>query len=86
MSEHGCMAAWRGVTTYWQPKSETVMHGLQVGAPAEEDLKSWGQHTSTSTVPDSIMRTIGQELPGQVSFVFTCKACPPRPTIIPIQP
>ncbi|CAL8470234.1 g9776 [Coccomyxa elongata] len=56
------------------PALPVDIHKDQVGAPAEEDLKSWGQHTSTSTVPDSIMRTIGQELPGQVSFVFTCKA------------
>ncbi|KAK9916056.1 hypothetical protein WJX75_007902 [Coccomyxa subellipsoidea] len=45
----------------------------EIGAPAEEDLKSWGQHTSTSTVPDAMMRTIGQQLPDQVSFVFSCK-------------
>ena len=46
---------------------------LQIGAPAEEDLRSWGQHSATATVPDEVMRAIGAELPGVVSFVFTCK-------------
>ena len=53
------------------------MNAFQIGSPAEEDLKSWGQHTSTSTVPDAMMRTIGQQLPDQVSFVFSCKANTP---------
>ena len=51
---------------------------MQDGAPAEEDLQKWGQHSSTETVPDSVMRTIGAELPGLVSFVFACKV-PPLP-------
>ena len=46
---------------------------LQDGAPAEEDLQAWGQHSSTDTVPDRVMQSIGAELPGQVSFVFACK-------------
>ena len=45
----------------------------QDGAPAEEDLQSWGQHSSTDTVPDRVMQIIGAELPGQISFVFACK-------------
>lgn len=45
--------------------------GLQTGAPAEEDLKSWGHHTHPATLPDAIMRSIGAELPGIISFVFT---------------
>lgn len=45
----------------------------QDGAPAEEDLQSWGQHGSTDTVPDRVMQTIGLELPERVSFVFACK-------------
>ncbi|KAK9834193.1 hypothetical protein WJX81_007238 [Elliptochloris bilobata] len=45
----------------------------QVGAPAEEDLQSWGQHSSTETVPDEVMRYIGCQLPGVVSFVFSCQ-------------
>ena len=49
----------------------------QDGAPAEEDLQSWGQHGSTDTVPDRIMQTIGLELPEQVSFVFACKVPAP---------
>ena len=55
---------------------------LQDGAPAEEDLQKWGQHSSTETVPDSVMRTIGAELPGLVSFVFACKV-PPLPQTTP---
>ena len=46
----------------------------QVGAPAEEDLKNWGQHLGTATVPDAILREVGAALPGFVSFVFTCQA------------
>ena len=59
---------------------------MQVGAPAEEDLKSWGHHSEPTTIPDSIMRSIGTQLPGTISFVFsnqvsirTCQAaheCP----------
>ena len=45
----------------------------QVGAPAEEDLQSWGQHSCTETVPDDVMRYIGRQLPGAVSFVFSCQ-------------
>ncbi|KAK9808913.1 hypothetical protein WJX72_006358 [[Myrmecia] bisecta] len=47
-----------------------AVHRAQVGAPAEEDLKSWGQHSSTATVPDAVMQHIGDE---QVSFVFSCQ-------------
>jgi hypothetical protein len=43
---------------------------LQVGKPAEEDLKSWGHHSSPSTVPDDIM---AQADPSIVSFVFSCQ-------------
>ena len=46
---------------------------MQDGAPAEEDLQSWGQHSSTDTVPDRVMQSIGIELPEQVSFIFACK-------------
>lgn len=52
---------------------------MQVDAPAEEDLKSWGQHSSTGSVPDAVMRSIGAELPGLVSFVFSCKVPPTAP-------
>lgn len=47
--------------------------GLQEGAPAEEDLKNWGQHSGSATVPDKILQQVGEELPGTISFVFTCK-------------
>ena len=46
---------------------------MQDGAPAEEDLPSWGQHSSTDTVPDRVMQSIGIDLPEQVSFIFACK-------------
>ena len=46
---------------------------LQVGAPAEEDLKSWGHHSSPATVPDDIM---AQADPSVVSFVFSCQVEP----------
>ena len=45
-----------------------------MGAPAEEDLQSWAQHSCTDTVPDDVMRYIGRALPGAVSFVFSCQA------------
>ena len=45
----------------------------QVGMPAEEDLKNWGQHTGPATVPDLILQAVGAELPGTISFVFTCQ-------------
>ena len=47
---------------------------LQVGKPAEEDLKSWGHHSSPSTVPDDIM---AQADPSVVSFVFSCQVRKP---------
>ena len=43
----------------------------QVGAPAEEDLKHWGHHSDASTLPDAIMRSVGADLPGVISFVFS---------------
>ena len=51
----------------------TIVCWLQTGAPAEEDLKNWGQHTGAASVPDEIMQRIGDELPGIISFVFTCQ-------------
>jgi len=50
-----------------------------VGAPAEEDLKNWGQHTGSASVPDEIMRRVGEDLPGTVSFIFTCQVWHPFP-------
>ncbi len=44
-----------------------------MGAPAEEDLKNWGQHTGSTSVPDEIMQRVGEDLPGAVSFIFTCQ-------------
>ena len=49
------------------------MRKLQEGSPAEEDLKNWGHHSGAATVPDEIMQRIGQDLPGTVSFIFTCQ-------------
>jgi hypothetical protein len=46
---------------------------MQVGAPAEEDLRLWGHHSNTATVPDEILRKIGAEHPDRISFVFTCQ-------------
>lgn len=45
----------------------------QVGAPAEEDLQNWGHHSSTSTVPDAVLQSIGQQHPDLVTFVFSCE-------------
>ncbi|GAB4814175.1 hypothetical protein N2152v2_001221 [Parachlorella kessleri] len=42
----------------------------QVGKPAEEDLQSWGHHSSVDSVPDPVMQQIGGE---HVSFVFSCQ-------------
>ncbi|KAK9804116.1 hypothetical protein WJX73_000321 [Symbiochloris irregularis] len=53
------------------PEPCANIHKEQVGAPAEEDLKSWGHHADAATIPDSIMRSIGAELPGVISFVFS---------------
>ena len=58
----------------WQHTTWNENLPFQIGAPAEEDLKSWGQHSSTETVPDEVMRFIGRHLPGAVSFVFSCQA------------
>ena len=46
---------------------------VQVGAPTEEDLMNWGQHTGPSTVADEVMQRVGAELPGTISFVFSCQ-------------
>ena len=54
-----------------QPLTESTW--VQVGAPTEEDLKNWGQHTGPSTVADEVMQRVGEELPGTISFVFTCQ-------------
>ncbi len=58
------VTAWQ-LTTCWPS---------QIGAPAEEDLKSWGHHSSCSgdwsTVPDPLFaRAAGSD----VTFVFTCE-------------
>lgn len=37
------------------------VYRLQVEEPAEEDLKHWGHNSSTATVPDKIMRAIGDD-------------------------
>jgi hypothetical protein len=42
----------------------------QIGAPAEEDIKNWGQHSAVATVPDPVMHKAAGE---EVSFVFTCQ-------------
>lgn len=36
-------------------------------------MKSWGQHSGPATVPDDMLQQVGQELPGTISFVFTCQ-------------
>jgi len=41
-----------------------------VGAPAEEDLKNWGHHSTLATVPDAVMQKAAGD---SVSFVFTCQ-------------
>ncbi|KVH93280.1 Helicase, C-terminal [Cynara cardunculus var. scolymus] len=40
----------------------------QVGTPLEEDLASWGHHSSPSTVPDTIFQASAGD---EVTFVFT---------------
>lgn len=47
-----------------------TINALQVGNPAEEDLKNWGHHTSTATVPDPIMQRMAAD---PVTFVFSCE-------------
>jgi hypothetical protein len=42
-----------------------------MGAPAEDELVSWGHHRDVGTVPDAVMQRMD---PGIVSFVFSCKA------------
>ncbi|CAD7701124.1 unnamed protein product [Ostreobium quekettii] len=42
----------------------------QVGKPAEDDLRNWGQHSSAQTVPDNVLRQAAGDV---VSFVFTCE-------------
>ena len=60
------------VTMSYQERWVKFING-QVGMPAEEDLKNWGQHTGPATVPDHILQAVGAELPGTISFVFTCQ-------------
>ena len=43
---------------------------MQVGKPAEEDLKNWGHHTSVDSVPDPVMQAVGQQ---HVTFIFSCQ-------------
>ncbi|GLJ13243.1 hypothetical protein SUGI_0208590 [Cryptomeria japonica] len=40
----------------------------QLGSPLEEDLKSWGHHELTDTVPDLILQAAAVD---EVTFVFT---------------
>jgi hypothetical protein len=42
----------------------------QVGVPGEEDLKAWGHHGSVASVPDAVLRQIGDE---HITFVFSCQ-------------
>eukprot|EP00873_Tetraselmis_striata_P027428 jgi/Tetstr1/447692/TSEL_035049.t1 len=45
------------------------IYRLQVDEPAEEDLKHWAHNSTTASVPDRVMRSIGDE---HVSFIFSC--------------
>lgn len=49
---------------------------VQVGKPAEEDLRNWGHHTSVHSVPDPVMQAVGQQ---HVTFVFSCQVGPSMP-------
>ncbi|ONK67271.1 uncharacterized protein A4U43_C06F18410 [Asparagus officinalis] len=40
----------------------------QIGTPLEEDLRSWGHHFSSSTIPDAILQASAGD---EVTFVFT---------------
>ncbi|KAI5082190.1 hypothetical protein GOP47_0001933 [Adiantum capillus-veneris] len=42
----------------------------QIGAPLEEDLKSWAHHSHPGTVPDEILQLAAGD---EISFVFTCQ-------------
>lgn len=46
---------------------------MQVGAPAEEDLKNWGHHPDVLTVPDDIMQKSAAD---DVTFIFSCQVWP----------
>lgn len=51
------------------PEADTT--GLQVGTPAEEDLKSWAHHASPATIGDALLQmSAGNE----VGFLWHC--CP----------
>lgn len=58
---------------------------LQVGKPGEEQLRLWGHHSSTTSVPDPVLRQIGDEW---VSFVFSLqvdgRAIDPEPPLVPL--
>jgi hypothetical protein len=58
---------------------------LQVGKPGEEQLRLWGHHSTTATVPDQVMQQIGDE---HISFVFSLqvdgKAIDPEPPLAPL--
>ncbi|MCO5571163.1 hypothetical protein L7F22_024897 [Adiantum nelumboides] len=42
----------------------------QIGAPLEEDLKSWAHHSHPGTVPDEILQAAAGD---EVTFVFSCQ-------------
>lgn len=44
---------------------------LQIGAPTDEQIRCWGRHIGISDLPDGLMKSVGAELPGIISFVFT---------------
>lgn len=62
-----------------------TIHNKQVGKPSEEQLRLWGHHSSTATVPDQAIQQIGDEF---VSFVFSLevdgKHIDPEPPLAPL--
>ncbi|EFN53964.1 hypothetical protein CHLNCDRAFT_136249 [Chlorella variabilis] len=56
-----------------------------VGKPGEEQLRLWAHHSTTATVPDQVLRRIGDD---HVSFVFSLEVdgreVPPEPPLEPL--
>ncbi|KAL2620529.1 hypothetical protein R1flu_000734 [Riccia fluitans] len=42
----------------------------QIGTPLEEDLKNWGHHSNSTTIPDALLQIAAGD---DVTFAFTCQ-------------
>ncbi|PSC67651.1 DNA repair and recombination RAD54 [Micractinium conductrix] len=73
------------IPTCVHKREDIPLHRKQVGKPGEEQLRLWGHHTDTATVPDQVMQRIGND---HVTFVFSLevdgRAIDPEPPLAPL--